>query len=221
MTFRLIKIDEALRQEHCYLTVDDECYCFGEYQPRAGYGAGPVNSLISNLKKPVTKRGTREYWYKDRDIEHAGRIVRSALSANAPGFCTFIPVPPSKAKTDPLYDDRLVRILNAGQPELDVRELFRMRQSMRAHHEYAEGERRPTPDDLYDLLELDATCLNPPLRDTIFIFDDVLTNGTHFKACKRLLLEHVPGANVVGLFIGRRKCPPPVEIDFTALLNNL
>lgn len=217
MTFRLIQIDDAVRGDHAYLTAEDKCYCLGEYQSRGGYGAGPVNSMISNLKKPVTKRGLPEYRHKESDIVRAGQLVRSILSEEAPANCTFVPMPPSKAKTDPLYDDRLVRVLMTGQPALDVRELFVMRQSTRAHHEYAAGEKRPTPDSLYGLLTIDETCLVQPLRPTVFIFDDVLTNGTHFKACKRLLLERVPACKVVGLFIGRRKLPPAGD-DFEVVL---
>lgn len=220
MTFRLVKIDDALRREHSYLAADDECYCLGEYFPREGYKAGPVNSMISNFKKPVTKRALPEYRHKENDITRAGHLVRSVLSKEAPATYTFVPIPPSKAKNDPLYDDRLVRVLNTGQPVLDVRELFAMKSSTRAHHEFAEGEKRPTPDDLYDLLAVDDRWLNPPLKPTVVLFDDVLTNGTHFKACKRKLLELVPGVRVVGLFIGRRKAPPPADFDFESLFGD-
>lgn len=219
MTFRLIKIDDALRGEHYYLTADDECYCLGEYLPREGYKAGPVNSMISNFKKPVTKRGLTEYGYKESDIIRAGKLVRQALSAEAFSTCTFVPVPPSKARDDPLYDDRLVRVLTTGSPPLDVRELIVKRQSTRALHEYDEGQKRPTPDDLYRLLQLDETCLISTLNPTVIIFDDLVTTGTHFKACKRLLLERIPDCRVVGLFIGRRKCPPPA--DFSSIFEDL
>ena len=161
--------------------------------------------MIWNIKKPLSKRGLPEYRHKEAGIVRVGQLVRSILSAEAPATCTFVPVPPSKSKTDPLYDDRLVRALQSGAPPLDIRELFTMRQSTRAHHEYVGSERRPTPDDLYALLELDERCLSSALKPTVFIFDDVLTNGTHFKACKRLLLERVPTCKVVGLFVGRRK----------------
>lgn len=221
MTFRLIQIDDAVRGEHCYLTADDDCYCLGEYQPRAGYQAGPVNSMISNFKKPVTKKGLPEYRHKENDIIRAGQMIRSVLSAEAPNTCTFIPVPPSKAKADPLYDDRLVRVLRQGNPVLDVRELLTKTASTRPLHDYGPGEKRMTPDDLYPLIGIDEACLSTPLKQTVFLFDDLLTNGTHFKACKRRLLERVPGCKVVGLFIGRRKVPPQSEVDFSALLQNI
>lgn len=217
MTFRLIKIDETLRRDHRYLTDDDDCYCLGEYFPRGGYKAGPVNSMISNFKKPVTKRNLAEYRHKENDIFRAGQLVRKVFNEGALAQCTFIPVPPSKAKSDPLYDDRLVQVLRTGQPALDVRELLVLNASTRAHHEFAEGEKRPTPDDLYALLSIDPSYLIKPLNGTVFVFDDVLTNGTHFKACKRKILECEPSAKVVGLFIGRRK---PPELDFEAIFGS-
>jgi len=34
-------------------------------------------------------------------------------------------------------------------------------------------------------------------------FDDVLTAGSHFKAMKNLLLQHIPDACILGLFVAR------------------
>lgn len=214
--FRVIRIDESIRQDHYYLTEDDECFCFGEYQPRAGFNAGPVNNLISNYKKSVTKRGRPEYVHKDKAIMSVASLVKSIFNENAIKTCTVVPIPPSKAKTDPLYDDRLVRSLHAVDPNLDVRELLFTKQSMRAHHEFQAGEKRPTPDDLYAMLDIDNACLQTPVKEIIILFDDVLTNGTHFRACKRLLNERLPGRAVVGLFIGRAKRP-----DVLGIFNDL
>jgi hypothetical protein len=208
LTFRLIRIDDALRTEHSYLTPQDECYCLGEYIPRGGFAAGPVNSMISNFKKPVTRRALPEYRHKENDIVRAGHFVSTVLAAETVANSTLVPIPPSKARDDPLYDDRLSRVLRSGLPNADVRELVVMRESTRAHHEYAEGERRPTPDEYFELLRLDEAQLAQPIRPTVILFDDVLTNGTHFKACKRLITEHAPATRVIGLFIGRRKLPP-------------
>lgn len=83
MTFRLIAIDDALRTEHFYLEPGDECFCLGEYIPRQGYTAGPINDMISNFKKPVTSRGLQEYRYKEGAIVRAGQLVRQVLSADA------------------------------------------------------------------------------------------------------------------------------------------
>ncbi|MBL8371615.1 MAG: hypothetical protein JNK28_09520 [Burkholderiaceae bacterium] len=203
------------------MTADDDCYFFGEYQSRAGYAASPTNGLITNFKKPVTRRGLAEYRYKEQSIVEVGQLIRTSIAPAALRTSTFVPIPPSRSKGDPLYDDRLVRALGSGDLQLDVREVLVKTQSTRAHHEYADGERRPTPDELYELLALDETQLLHPLRPLIILFDDVLTNGTHFKACKRRLVERVPDAKVIGLFIGRRKALTRAEFDLSAFLADL
>ena len=205
--FRVIRIDESLRQDHSYLAIDDECFCLGEYQPRGGFNASPVNNLISNYKKPVTKRGLPEYDHKERAILRVASLVRGVINANAIKTCTVVPVPPSKAKTDPLYDDRLTRSLRAVDPNLDVREILVIKQSMRAHHEFQEWEKRPTPTELYAMLAIDESSLQTEVKSTLVLFDDLITNGTHFRACKKLLNERLPDRAVVGLFIGRVKRP--------------
>ncbi len=214
--FRVIRIDDAIRPDHYYLTADDECFCLGEYQPRGGFNAGPVNNLISNYKKSVAKVGRPEYAHKERAIVTVASLVRGVLNENAIRTCTVVPIPPSKAKTDPLYDGRLTRSLRAVDPNLDLRELLVTKQSMRAHHEFQAGEKRPTPDDLYAMLDVDEECLQMPVKQTIILFDDLLTNGTHFKACKRLLNERLPDRSVFGLFIGRAK-RPDILADFDVI----
>lgn len=217
--FRVIRIDESLRQEHSYLTADDECFCLGEYHPRVGFNAGPVNNLISNYKKSVTKRDLAEYEHKERAILRVAALVKGVINAKAIKTCTIVPIPPSKAKTDPLYDDRLTRSLRAVDPDLDFRELLFTKQSMRAHHEFRAGEKRPTPAELYATLGIDEACLQIPLKKTIIVFDDLITNGTHFRACKKLLLERLPNRTVVGLFIGRVKRPDVLD-DFRFIENS-
>ncbi|ADU99444.1 hypothetical protein [Alicycliphilus denitrificans] len=211
--FRVIRIDGSILAEHYYLAPDDECYCLGEYQPGGGYGAGPVNNLISNFKKSVDRKGRSEYVYKERAIAQVASYVGQVLKPEVLERFTVVPVPPSKAKTDPLYDDRLVQALNLVRPKLDVRELLLANRSMQAHHEYQSGVKRPTPDDLCQHIHINEACLTTPLREVIMLFDDVLTNGTHFKACQRIIRERFPDRRVFGLFIGRSKRPDPLE-DF-------
>ena len=43
----------------------------------------------------------------------------------------------------------------------------------------------------------------PGLLFLMTFFDDVLTAGSHFKAMKNLLLQHIPDACILGLFVAR------------------
>src|ERR1700730_12390833 len=101
----LTRIDEFLRPEHHRLDATDvECYFVGEYTARHGYSHSATNQLIYNLKKSVDRRGTAEYWHKEEAIRTPARELSASLN---PAFLqrgTFVPVPPSRAENDPLYD---------------------------------------------------------------------------------------------------------------------
>ena len=143
---RLTKIDDLTRPDHFYLTAADECYFLGEYTARKGFAFSATNKLILNFKKSMDKRSTAQWRYKERAIGDAAAAFRSALTMTGSILHTRA-IPPSKAKDDPLYDDRLVRMLRdiRDQPSLDVRELVIQRASTAAVHDQ---ENRPTPDQI-------------------------------------------------------------------------
>lgn len=212
MASRLQEIDELTRRDHHYLEVGDHCYFFGEYTAREGYAYSATNQLIHNLKKSVDKRGTPQWRHKEIAIAQAARMLRAAIKPEA--HVTFVPIPPSKAKDDPRYDDRLVQILQGaceGRPT-EFRELLLQRKSVDAAHL---SDERPTPDDVAANYRIDES-LADPAPQTIFLLDDVLTTGCHFKAAERVLKERFPRANIVGLFIARR-APKAVDMDFEDL----
>jgi len=122
---RLTKIDDLARPDHFYLTPEDECYFLGEYTARKGYAFSATNQLILNFKKSMDKRATAQWRYKERAIEEAAAAFRAALNSEWLDGATLVPIPPSKSKSDALYDDRLVRMVCGirAQPALDVREL--------------------------------------------------------------------------------------------------
>ncbi len=82
----------------------------------------------------------------------------------------------------------------------DVRELVRQTASYESSHAAGTGG-RITPEELLELYVIDAG--QPEPHDTIIVFDDVLTQGAHFRAMKSKILEHYPGKRVIGLYIAR------------------
>lgn len=209
MAKRILKVDELALPDHHYLDEQDICYYAGEYTAGEGHAFSETNQLIHNFKKTVDKRGTPQWQYKERAIVQAASIFRAAIKANAE--VTFVPIPPSKAKGDSLYDDRMLRLLQAVCVDryTDIRELVVQTRSLAAAHM---SNVRPTPDELVANYTLDETLATPPPK-TIFVVDDVLTTGCHFKAVKRVLMGRFPDAKVVGLFIARR-VPKSVVMDF-------
>lgn len=212
MAKRIVKVDELTLPDHYYLDAQDICYYAGEYTAGEGHAYSETNQLILNFKKTVDKRGTVQWQYKERAIVQAASIFRAAIKADAK--VTFVPIPPSKAKADPLYDDRMVRMLQlvCKGRHTDIRELVVQTRSSDAAHL---TQARPRPDDLAAIYELDER-LAEPAPSTIFVVDDVLTTGCHFKAVKRVLQQRFPDAVVVGFFIARR-APKSVEVDFESL----
>lgn len=202
-----MKIDESTVGDHYYLTFpEDECYYFSEYKSGFGYKGGDTNSLISNFKKEVSKKGTLEYRYKVEAIAKIASMLVQTLKNKNIAHYTFVPIPPSKAKNDPLYDPRLLDVLCCVSKErkldklseLNIRELLFLKESMQASHT---TENRLTKNDLKKLIFVD----NNQLQSTknIILFDDVLTTGAHFKACKELIKDKMPDCRIIGLFIAR------------------
>ena len=115
---------------------------------------------------------------------------------------TFVPIPPSHCKSDPLYDDRMVLILKYAKflnNELDFCEIVEQKTTMQASHC---NENRNHPGQLVENYKVDKEALNNA-RSTIIIFDDVLTAGSHFKAMKEVILQHRSDVKIIGLFVAR------------------
>ena len=134
---RLTKIDELTRQDHYWLEEDDECLFLGEYTARKGYAFSETNQLILNFKKSLSTRSSQQWHYKQAALDRAAEALRVALNGLWLGAVTLIPLPPSKAKSDPLYDDRVARLARAIRPSpaVDVREMIVQGQSTAAVHD--------------------------------------------------------------------------------------
>ena len=201
---RLTAIDESNIGLHARLTADDKCYFVFEYTSGQGYDFSATNSLISNLKK---KPGAKGQYYKDQAIGRCAAVFRQTLNSDWLAAATLVPVPPSKAVGHADHDDRMERICRAIRPGLDVRPLVRQTASTTAAHEAGAGE-RPSVEDLLAIYAIDEA-LAQPAPDTIGIFDDVLTAGTHYRAMEISLRSHFPGIPIFGFFIARRVFPTP------------
>jgi predicted amidophosphoribosyltransferase len=198
----LTKIDDLIRPDHGYLTSNDQCYFLGEYTARKGYSQSKTNQLVLNFKKGVDKQGKPEWKYKQQAIETVSSMFYQTLDPELLMTATLVPIPPSKAKSDPMYDDRLLQMLQGIDitNRLDIRELIIQTQSTKAAHEL---ENRPRPEEIERLYTID-TNLVQPIPSEIWIFDDVLTAGTHYRAASNILMRTFPGVPISGYFIARR-----------------
>lgn len=216
---RLTEVGELERRDHFHLPPDSKCYFWGEYTPYEHtnglkWDFSPTNRLVTNFKKKVDQQGHPAWRYK-----------QDAIQLTALNFSRFwkwrelhevhrvalVPVPPSKARTDPMFDSRVLDMLNAMAAHtdiaLDIRDCLTLSGAFAASHE---SGARPTPDDLYYDLSFDTNAGKPANQPgMIFLFDDMLTTGAHYVAATRKLADVFPGVRVIGNFIARRRIPNP------------
>lgn len=208
---RLTKIDELTRSDHFYLEANDECLFFGDYSARKGFAHSATNSLIANFKRPVQYKNTPSWQYKLRDIQAAARAFSQNLSSVFSEI-TCVPIPPSKLKTDPEYDDRMVAMLKAMRGPKgvtpDIRELVIQSKPMPAAHG---SESRLPPYEWEAAYSIDESVAQPTPA-WIGIIDDVLVTGCRFRAVSNVLRARFPQARITGLFIARRV---PEAIDLS------
>ena len=205
---RLTKIDELTRGDHSFLEAGNECLFFGEYTARKDWSYSSTNRLVLNFKKPVTRRNFDDWRYKLQAINDVAEAFSSNIG-RALGQLTLVPVPPSKLKIDPDYDDRMMAMLAALRAPFgikpDVRELVIQTRSMPAAHDSAN---RPPPSDWEKVYVIDeAVAEQAPTW--IGIIDDVLVTGCKFRAMSNVLKSRFPDARITGLFIARRVLETP------------
>ena len=178
------------------------CRYLGAYTAGKGAAYSATNRLILDFKMPVSRSGRRDLPLKEKAIAGAAAALGRALDPSLLDRAVFVPVPPSKARDDDGYDDRLVRMLRAVRPQrpLDVRELIVQARSVEPTHLRSARLRASDIEELYRIDE----AVQGPETGLVVVVDDLLTSGAHFRAAQRTLSRHFPDIDVVGLFLARR-----------------
>ena len=207
---RTVLIDELTLPYHIYLKQGDQCYYFLKYTAGKDYTYSDSNKLIKNFKKVPSVASEAEMYYKGQATNQIAKMLRDAFSQGEKDSVTFVPVPPSKTRDNSQYDGRLYQALRrAFGDDADIRELVEQHVSTESSHN---SDDRLTPTEVFENLYIIEKLKNGT-RDTIVIFDDVVTNGTHFIAMRRILKSIFPNANYIGLFICRRETRQEIEED--------
>jgi len=210
LTLRFTKIDDLTRRDHWHLAPEDRCFFLGEYTARAGYAFSETNNIILNFKKSLEKRGLPEWRYKGEAIRKVAGMFRASLPEEWLTTVTLVPIPPLKAKGDPLHDDRMLRMLQmlGDELDIDIRELVLQRESTAAVHE---SEDRPSPEELVRNYYIDESIAEPTPK-AVALFDDLITAGAHFKAAQTMIETRYPGVPTAGIFIARR-VPRTINVE--------
>jgi predicted amidophosphoribosyltransferase len=172
------------------------------YTARQGFEFSKTNQLILNLKKSV-RASPPELHYKQQAIRRfAQEVIDLLTKRRSPDkSLTLVPMPPSKDRSHPEYDDRIEQVAQAIATQVQNVEwlpLLYMSQSIDSYHLRSGGR---SPDEIYDLMQVESTEVSRYQPGSILVLlDDVLTSGAHFTAARRRLLEAFPVADVIGIF---------------------
>jgi hypothetical protein len=214
MRQRLQLIGGVERHQHFYLRPEHKCYFWGEYTPweftkGLTWSFSDTNALIADFKALAFTSKSPDWQRKSDAIERistafAGFWKWSALAQQ----CMLVPIPPSRARLDRLFDDRMTQVLLRMKvltgAALDVREAIVSNGMAPTSHT---AQKRPKVDELIETLSLSS--LPPTAPKYIYLFDDVLTTGAHFVACSTLLKERFPECSIIGNFVARCSRPDP------------
>lgn len=209
---KLQKIDESLLPEHSCIETTDRCYFVGEYASGRGFNHSEMNQVINNFKKPMDRKELPEWYYKEQAILKIAYWIASTTSWDKLKTGTWVPMPPSKAKSDPNFDDRLWKVLlkmKEIEKSLDIRELLLAKSSREAAHNNP-GALRPKVQDHLKNFTIDESQKSPKPR-AIILFDDIITSGAHFKAAQMTIQKELPDVPIIGLFVARN-----VKVDDVA-----
>ncbi len=197
-------IGDIERGDHFHLQAEDRCLFFGAYTSRKGFDHGETNNLISNLQKPVARKGLADYRYKEVAIDKIAAAIRAASGKAERGEVVIVPAPPSKPRGHADYDDRIERIARRIAPTADVRCLL---ETIAPREQAKRADHRPSIEELAGTMRVVTELLSSSPAE-IILLDDVITNGTTFKAAQRMLRPLCADIKIVGLFVARRVLPP-------------
>ena len=203
---KLTLLDAGSRLDHHFVSATDSCAFVAELVAGRSYRAGGLNQLILNFKctPSAARANPQRERYKRQAITTLAHSLRLAVSQTEAEQSTWVPIPPSRSRDDPDFDDRLSRTLSLAfdSYDVDVRGLLYQVRNTAPDHAV---DVRLSADMLFDLLHIDVAALKArPIRERIALFDDVLTTGKHFKCCERRLRQLLPCVPIAGVFLLRR-----------------
>jgi len=210
----LLEIDETNRSEYSFLDPSDRCFYYREFHLSEDKYDGSINSLINNLKKPMSRKDKKDWFYKGQAISNFANILRSLRAWEELKSWTWIPIPPSAPKSDNDYDDRLVQVLEnlkKGYADFVFKELIEISGARQAAH--STESQRPSPDDHLRNFKVNERLKNPAPENGIVIFDDVITTGSGFKAMQKLITDTYKNVQIIGLFLARTIHAPDDPIN--------
>ena len=187
---------------HPHIKTTDQCLYFREYLSKKGYKGGQTNSLIKNFKKSPDKKQTHQWPHRTRAIKTFSKELE--ILFNLILTATITAIPTSTAKNDPQYDNRfedLFTELKKSLPKLTIEWPVEIKRTTEASHKTGQRQIR----DIKSNYIWKGLQHKPP--EQLFIIDDVLTTGAHFRAISDFLNENKYTGQITGVFWAKAVVP--------------
>ena len=188
-----------------YIKNNDSCFHARDYISGGGYTSCETNQLISNFKKPLSKKKKEKEWW------HRNQAVRTFKSEVAQFFMnpkiktklnTITAIPSSKIKDHSEYDNRFEDLFNElKKTNLNLFEEWPVKIKNNIEASHRGGER--TPESIKANYIWEGFKKRDP--KILFVFDDIITTGAHFRAMSDFLRDNKYEGYIVGLIWARAK----------------
>jgi len=173
----------------------DSLFYARQYHTGEGYKGGETNQKITNLKKKVDSSNS-ELYYKGEAIKSFATEVLYLLSKVRKNFY-IASIPTSKCKDDPLYDNRLEKVISLiCQSNTYARSIYCLKKKYSTTPLHHGGTRNP--DDITNSWDYYPPPVDPSIAHIIFL-DDMLTTGATMRAAFDLVTQNSPELKPIGL----------------------
>ena len=203
-----------------HLKAEDRCFYAREYQAGKNWKAGETNQLISNFKKPrslktIESQGqtvqvvSPEWSYREKAVQQFQKewfcFFEDYIQQTSDREIAITSIPSSKAKTHPEYDNRfedlfeaIAKTFSKRYPDviLNIEWPVKIKNTMPAFH-ISSANRLP-PRKIKANYQWKGFKQQSPKN--LFIIDDVITTGAHFRAMSDFLRENKYKGNIWGIF---------------------
>ncbi len=180
-----------------YLESSDTCIYAREHL-EGGYEASDSNQLIFNYKKSLRYRKSKQWYWKIKAID---KFAEELWDLRFPENSVLIPAPTSNPRNHPENDSRIDETLiklQGFRTDLQIEKIIDVVKPIPAAHNQ-EGMRNP--DEIIKALKWIGFSSNiKQTPERLFLIDDVVTTGGHFKACKNFILQQISETEIIGIF---------------------
>lgn len=182
------------------------------------YDYSLTNQLIHNLKKKPDRPAT-ELHYKAQAIKKfAEEIIQFLEKQNKDDHpYLLVPIPPSKTKDNPLYDDRVDQVAKKVATAIDWITFCPVVERIEDAPAMHESSSPRSADEIFENLRFVTLPCGSPSPTRIIILDDVLTSGASFDAVRMLLEQNLNSPKIIGLFWAKSID----DFDLTSLLDEI